>query len=58
MFHIDKTLLNPNIPVTIRFTQQLIDWLPGGQRTGKYFIQSGRASMLQERNGERPCRKE
>ncbi len=27
MFHIDKTLLNPNIPVTIRFTQQLIDWL-------------------------------
>lgn len=27
MFHIDKILLNPNIPVTIRFTQQLIDWL-------------------------------
>ena len=27
MFHIDKTFLNPNIPVTIRFTQQLIDWL-------------------------------
>lgn len=27
MFRIDKTLLNPNIPITIRFTQKLFDWL-------------------------------
>lgn len=27
MFHIDKTLLNPNIPITVRFTQPLFDWL-------------------------------
>ncbi len=27
MFHIDKTLLNPNISITIRFTPILYDWL-------------------------------
>lgn len=27
MFKIDKTLLNPNISRTIRFTQPLYDWV-------------------------------
>ncbi|MEH2929273.1 hypothetical protein VSQ48_05020 [Candidatus Ventrimonas sp. KK005] len=27
MFHIDKTILNPNISVTIRFTSILHEWL-------------------------------
>ena len=27
MLNIDKTLLNPNIPVTIRFTPVLHEWL-------------------------------
>ncbi len=27
MFHIDKTLMNPNIPITIRFTSVLREWL-------------------------------
>lgn len=27
MFRVDKTLLNPNIPVTVRFTSILYAWL-------------------------------
>lgn len=45
MFYVDKALLNPNIPRTVRFTLTLYDWTKMVRERG-YVIQPGCAAEL------------
>lgn len=45
MFYVDKALLNPNIPRTVRFTSTLFDWTKMVSERG-YVIQPGCAAVL------------